>query len=94
MLAGVPPPSFRAFRNALVPEWAMVPRFFDQFLAGHADAGVGDGQGLGLVVGGDVDFQRQRRLVDVLLVASMWRSFSIASEALEISSRRKISLSV
>ncbi len=27
-------------------------------------------------------------------VASMWRSFSIESEALEISSRRKISLSV
>jgi hypothetical protein len=38
-----------------------------QFVVRHADAVVGDGQGLGLLVGGDVDFQRQRRLMECFL---------------------------
>ena len=41
----------------------------DQLAAGHADAVVGDRQGLRLLVGGDVDLQRQLGIVDVLFRA-------------------------
>jgi hypothetical protein len=55
------PPSPRALRKAFEPEWAMVPRFFDELGPGHADAKVLDRDGLRLVVGGDVDLEPGRR---------------------------------
>jgi hypothetical protein len=48
-------------RNALVPE------ILHQLLASHADASVGNRQCFRLGIGGDVDFQGQSRVLDVLL---------------------------
>ena len=94
MFPGVLPLSFMFLRNALVPEWAMVPRFFtsssrvmpmpaSEMVSVFASASVV----MWISSGAAASWMS-------FSVASMWRSFSIESEALEISSRRKISLSV
>ena len=70
----------------------MVPMLLDHFLARHADAVVGDGDGARRLVEGDADLQFgiafEQRVVGQRLEAQL----VAASEALEISSRRKISL--
>ncbi len=38
--------SARPLRKALEPEWAMVPRLASSSALAHADAGIGDGQGV------------------------------------------------
>ena len=66
----------------------------DQFAVRHADAGIGDGDGLRLVVGRDGDVQGVSGWKIGLPEVWRKRSFSQASAALETSSRTKISLSV
>ncbi len=62
-------------------------------LGAHADAVVADGDGLGLVVEPDAHLQVGRVLEQLALLSSASkRSLSQASDALETSSRRKISL--
>jgi hypothetical protein len=79
--------------NSRVPLLAMVPRCETASLGAHADAVVADGDGLGLGVEPDADLQVGRVFVQrALLSSASKRSLSQASEALETSSRRKISL--
>ena len=69
------------------------PDVLDDLLAAHADAVVGDGDRPRLVVVADPDLQRALGLGAARTRASSSsRSRSMASEAFEISSRRKISL--
>jgi hypothetical protein len=66
----------------------------DEFGAGHADAEILDRDRLGLVVGCDIDLQGKLVVEDLLFRELGVPEFSSASDALETSSRMKISFSV